>query len=112
MWMIFLFKAWCEFGAHYLCNCAEGSLVTLDSKTTPLYSHKTCISYHSLHNRSENITQVNGTTTKKMGKKTLVEFLKSNHQAQQKTCIAKIMSSMSIKHGCQRTFITKQPYLD
>jgi hypothetical protein len=58
--------------------------------------------------------QVNGTTSKKKGGKDLVEFLKCSQQSQQKTRISKTMSSMSIKHGCQKTFITcaKQPYLD
>jgi hypothetical protein len=55
--------------------------------------------------------QVNGTTNKK-GEKALLEFLESNHQAQQKTCISKTMFGMSIKRGCQRAFIAKQPYLD
>jgi hypothetical protein len=56
--------------------------------------------------------QVNGTTSKKKGKKALLEFSKSNHQAQQNTLILKTMFGMSIKHGCQKAFIAKQPYLD
>jgi hypothetical protein len=56
--------------------------------------------------------QVNKTTSKKNGKKALLEFPESSHQAQQKTCISKTMFGMSIKHGCQRAFIAKQPYLD
>jgi hypothetical protein len=52
------------------------------------------------------------TTSKKKGKKALVEFSESSQQSQLKTRISKIMSNMSIKHGCQRAFITKQPYLD
>jgi hypothetical protein len=41
-----------------------------------------------------------------------LEFLEFSHQAQWKTHISKIMSGMSIKHGCWRAFIAKQPYLD
>jgi hypothetical protein len=55
---------------------------------------------------------VNGKTNKKKGEKALVEFPESSHQAQQKTCISKTMYGMSIKRGCQRAFIAKQPYLD
>jgi len=44
--------------------------------------------------------QVNGTTSKKKGENVLLEFSKSNHQAQQKTHISKTMSGMSIKRGC------------
>jgi len=44
--------------------------------------------------------QVNGITIKKKGKKALLEFPESNHQAQQKTRISKTMHGMSIKHGC------------
>jgi hypothetical protein len=55
---------------------------------------------------------VNGKTNKKKGEKALVEFPESSHQAQQKTCISKTMYGMSIKCGCQRAFIAKQPYLD
>jgi hypothetical protein len=55
---------------------------------------------------------VNGTTSKKKGGKVLLEFPKSNHQAQQKTHILKTMFDMSIKRGCQKAFIAKQPYLD
>jgi len=56
--------------------------------------------------------QVNGTTSKKNGKKALLEFLESSHQTQKKTRILKTMFGMSIKCGCQRAFIAKQPYLD
>jgi hypothetical protein len=56
--------------------------------------------------------QVNGTISKKNGKKALLEFLESNHQAQQKTYISNTMFRMSIKRGCQRDFIAKQPHLD
>jgi hypothetical protein len=55
--------------------------------------------------------QVNGTINKK-GEKVLVEFPESSQQAQQKTRISKTMYGMSIKRGCQRAFIAKQPYLD
>jgi len=51
-------------------------------------------------------------TSKKKGKKTLVEFPKSNQQSQQKIHISKTMFGMSIKCGCQIAFIAKQPYLD
>jgi hypothetical protein len=56
--------------------------------------------------------QVNETTSKKKGKKALVEFPEFRQQSQLNICISKIMFNMSIKHGCQRTFIAKQPYLD
>jgi hypothetical protein len=56
--------------------------------------------------------QMNGTTSKKKGKKALLEFSESSHQAQHKIRISKTMSSMSIKCGCRRAFIVKQPYLD
>jgi hypothetical protein len=56
--------------------------------------------------------QVNRTTSKKNGKKILSEFSESSHQAQQKTRISKTMFGMSIKRGCQRAFIAKEPYLD
>jgi hypothetical protein len=55
---------------------------------------------------------VNKITSKKKGEKALVEFLKSSQQSQLKIHILKIMSNMSIKHGCQKAFIAKQPYLD
>jgi hypothetical protein len=55
---------------------------------------------------------MNETTSKKKGNKTLLEFPKSKQQSQQKICISKIMFGMSIEHGCQRVFITTQPYLD
>jgi hypothetical protein len=80
MWMILLFKAYCEFGACCLCHCAITSLVTLDLKTTQLNSQRTCRSYYRLHNINESNTKVNGATSKK-GKKALLEFPKSNHQA-------------------------------
>ncbi len=52
------------------------------------------------------------TTNKKKGEKALVEFSKSSQQSELKTHISKIMSNLSIKHGCQIAFIAKQPYLD
>jgi hypothetical protein len=55
---------------------------------------------------------MNETTSKKKGNKTLLEFPKSRQQSQQKICILKTMFGMSINHGCQRVFITMQPYLD
>jgi hypothetical protein len=42
----------------------------------------------------------------------LNEFPKLNQHSQPKFRIGKTMSSMSIKQGCQKTFIAKQPYLD
>jgi hypothetical protein len=39
-----------------LSNNHLGSLVTLDPKTKPMYSERTCRSYYCLHNISENIT--------------------------------------------------------
>jgi hypothetical protein len=56
--------------------------------------------------------QVNETTNKKKGEKALVEFSKSNQQSQQKIHSSKTMFGMFIKHGCQKNFIVKQPYLD
>jgi hypothetical protein len=55
---------------------------------------------------------VNGTTKRKKGKKALVEFSEFSHQTQQKIRISTTMYGMSIKRGCQRAFIAKQPYLD
>jgi hypothetical protein len=51
-------------------------------------------------------------STKRKGKKTLLEFLESSQQVVRSTRISKRMAGMSIKCGCQRAFITKQPYLD
>jgi hypothetical protein len=42
----------------------------------------------------------------------MMKFLESSQQSQQMTRIGKTMAGMSIKCGCQRSFITKQPYLD
>jgi len=42
----------------------------------------------------------------------MMEFPKSNQQSQRMTKIGKTMAGMSIKRGCQRSFIAKQPYLD
>ncbi len=55
--MILLFKACCKFGAHFLCHCATSFFVTLDPKTTPMYSQRTCKSYYCLHNISKSITK-------------------------------------------------------
>jgi hypothetical protein len=41
----------------------------------------------------------------------LLEFPKSNQGAKMNTKISKTLVGMSIKCGCQISFITKQPYL-
>ncbi len=42
----------------------------------------------------------------------LLEFPKSNQGAKMNIIISKTLAGMSIKCNCQRSFITKQPYLD
>jgi hypothetical protein len=42
----------------------------------------------------------------------MMEFLEFIQQSQQMIRIRKTMVGMSIKHGCQKSFIAKQPYLD
>ncbi len=56
--------------------------------------------------------KVHDTSTKRKGKKPMMEFPKSSQQSQRMTKIGKTMAGMSIKCGCQRSFIAKQPYLD
>jgi hypothetical protein len=68
MWMIFLFKAWCESKVHSLYHCVASSFVILDSRITPMYFQRTCISYFCLHNRSENITKWMKQLVRKRGK--------------------------------------------
>jgi hypothetical protein len=69
MWMILLFKACCKFGAHCLCHCATISFVTLDLKTTLMYSWKTCRSYYCLHNQNESITKWMEQLARRRGKR-------------------------------------------
>jgi hypothetical protein len=60
--------------------------------------------------RKQNINK--NKSTKRKGKKALLEFPKSSQQAMWSIRISKKMAIMSIKCGCQKTFITKQPNLD
>ncbi len=43
------------------------------------------------------------------GKKIMLEFPESNQGAKMNTKISKTLDDMSIKHGCQWSFIAKQP---
>ncbi len=52
------------------------------------------------------------TLKRKKAKKVLLEFPKSNQGAKMSTRISKTMVGMSIKRGCQWSFIAKQPYLN
>jgi hypothetical protein len=69
MWMILLFKACYEFGAHCLCHCATSFLKTLDPKTTPMYPRRTHKSYYCLHNINENITKWMEQLVRRRGKR-------------------------------------------
>jgi hypothetical protein len=41
-----------------------------------------------------------------------MEFLECSQQSQGMIKVGKTMASMSTKHGCQKSFITKQPYFN
>jgi hypothetical protein len=56
--------------------------------------------------------KVNDASTRRKGNKPLIEILESTRLSRQSIRIGKTMSGMSIKHGCQRSFIAKQTYLD
>jgi hypothetical protein len=86
----------CNFGPKHYTNVLLEDMQKLLLSTQQKWNHH----------------QMNGTASKKKGTKGLVEFLESNYQSQQRTRISKTMFSMSIKHGCQRALIVKQPYLD
>lgn len=57
-WILCGWFSYSRFGVHCLCHSVASFLVTLDlESTSPMYSQRTCRSYYSLHNISENITK-------------------------------------------------------
>ncbi len=52
------------------------------------------------------------TLKRKKGKFFLLKFPKSNQGTKMSTRIFKTLANVSIKCGCQWSFIAKQPYLD
>jgi hypothetical protein len=56
--------------------------------------------------------KVNDASMRRKGNKLLIEIPKSTQLSRQSIRIGKMMSRMSIKHGCQRSFVAKQMYLN